>query len=105
LNEKKLPGESISPDMKTGLNTPNRRGRFYEIHVQGHLSEIWADWFEELTIDPLDNGKTILSGCIIDQAALMGILNKIHRLNLTLLGVREIDSKEFISHEPNECDQ
>lgn len=96
LNERKQPGESVSPDTNTGLSTPNRRGRVYEIRVQGHLSEIWADWFEGLTIERLDNGETVLSGCIIDQAALMGILNKIHRLNLTLHGVREMNSKEFI---------
>ena len=48
------------------------------------------DWFEGLTIRRLDNGEMVLSGTIPDQAALMGILNKIYRLNLTLFCVREI---------------
>ena len=94
--EEKLPGANFSADTKNGLSTTNGCGRIYEIHVQGHLSEIWADWFEGLTIDRLDNGEMVLSGTILDQAALMGILNKIHRLNLTLLCVQEMNSKEFI---------
>ena len=92
LDEKRPHGENVSADTNTGSSTPNRRGRIYEIHVQGHLSEIWADWFEGLTIDRLDDGEMVLSGTILDQAALMGILNKIHRLNLMLLCVREMNS-------------
>jgi hypothetical protein len=94
LDEKGIPGENSSPETKNGLSTTNGCGHIYEIHVQGHLSDIWADWFEGLTIERLDNGEMVLSGTIFDQAALMGILNKIHRLNLTFLCVREIDSKE-----------
>lgn len=60
---------------------------FYEIRVEGHLSDRWSDWFDglEILIDP--NGETILSGRINDQAALFGTLNKIHALNLTLISV------------------
>jgi hypothetical protein len=83
-----------SPDTKTGLRTPASRGRNFEIHVIGHLSDDWADWFEGLTIERLDNGETVLSGHIIDQAALMGVLYKINRLNLTLLCVQEMESKK-----------
>ena len=93
LEEKPL-YSNLSPDSKTGLNTPDSRGRNFEIHVIGHLSDIWADWFEGLTIERLDDGEMVLSGTIIDQAALMGVLNKINRLNLTLLCVQEIESKK-----------
>ncbi len=96
MNENRLPGANGSPDTKAGLSNSNGRSRLYEIHVQGHLSEIWADWFEGLTIERLDNGEMVLSGTILDQSALMGILNKIHRLNLALLCVREMNSKEFV---------
>ena len=67
---------------------------FFEIHVKGHLSPSWSDWLEGLEVELLDNGEMILSGVIIDQAALMGVLNKLYRLNLTLLSVNEVDKKK-----------
>ncbi len=60
---------------------------FMEIRVKGQLSDEWSDWFENLVMRHLENGEMILSGAIPDQAALMGILNKLHRLNLTILSV------------------
>jgi hypothetical protein len=65
-------------------------GRFFEIHVKGHLNNTWSDWLEGMELKLMDNGETVLSGCITDQAALMGILNKLNRLNLTLLSINEI---------------
>jgi hypothetical protein len=68
--------------------------RFYEIHVEGHLADRWSDWFEGLAIhDDLD-GETTLSGLLIDQAALIGILIKIQSLNLTIISVKRSFSKE-----------
>lgn len=61
-----------------------------EIRIRGQLSEQWSDWFENLALRSLENGEMILSGPIPDQAALMGILNKLNRLNLTLLSVNEV---------------
>ena len=69
-------------------------GGFFEIHVKGHLDESWSDWLEGLEIKLLDNGEMILSGHIGDQAALMGILNKLYSLNLTLLSVNEVNQKK-----------
>jgi hypothetical protein len=66
------------------------RGGFFEIHVKGHLDESWSDWLEGMEMKLLDNGEMILFGHIGDQAALMGTLNKLYRLNLTLLSVNEI---------------
>ncbi len=88
-HEKKQPSENNSPDTIIGSSA-----RRYEIHVQGHLSDIWTDWFEGFTIEWLDNGEMLLSGSVPDQAALMGILNKIHRLNLTLLSFQRKDRKK-----------
>jgi hypothetical protein len=65
-------------------------GRIFEIHVRGHLSSQWSDWLEGLEVKLLDNGEMILQGTIVDQAALMGILNKLNRLNLPLISVSEI---------------
>ena len=61
--------------------------RVYEIRIEGHLAERWSDWFEGLAIHNDPNGETILSGLITDQAALFGVLTKIHNLNLILISV------------------
>jgi len=59
----------------------------YEICVEGHLSENWSEWFEGLTIHNEPSGETTISGLFVDQAALFGMLIKIHSLNLTLISV------------------
>jgi hypothetical protein len=69
-------------------------GGFFEIHVKGHLDESWSDWLEGLEVKLLENGEMTLFGHIRDQAALMGILNKLYRLNLTLLSMSEIGNKK-----------
>lgn len=67
------------------MDTP----RIYEIRVEGHLADRWSDWFEGLSIHNDLNGETILSGPITDQAALFGVLTKIHNLNLILISVNK----------------
>ncbi|GHO87538.1 hypothetical protein [Dictyobacter formicarum] len=59
----------------------------YEIRIEGHLEKRWADWFEGLTITALDNGETLLTGSVVDQAALHGLLRKVRDLGLPLLSV------------------
>jgi hypothetical protein len=59
----------------------------YEIRVEGHLTERWSEWFEGLAIRNDSGGVTTLSGSFVDQAALFGVLTKIHALNLTLISV------------------
>ena len=66
----------------------------YEIRVKGQLDQSWSDWLEGLEVKLLDNGEMILSGYIGDQAALMGTLNKIYGLNLTLLSLNKINSNK-----------
>jgi hypothetical protein len=63
---------------------------YYEIHIKGHLSLNWSDWFDGLTVTNLDGGEALISGHIADQAALHGVLTRLHSLNLTLLGVRRV---------------
>ncbi len=67
---------------------------YYEIRVGGHLADRWSDWFEGLAIHNDPDGGTTLSGTLIDQAALMGVLVKIHALNLTLISVSRLSSDE-----------
>lgn len=62
----------------------------YEIHVKGQLNSQWSDWLGGMQVKLLDNGEMILSGAIVDQAALMGILNKLNRLNLPIISVNEV---------------
>lgn len=69
------------------------------IRVRGQLSDQWRDWFDNMDIQLLDNGEMILSGAIPDQSALMGILNKLNRLNLTLLSVNEVNRNQEIKKE------
>jgi hypothetical protein len=71
------------------LSTGTRGSCFFEIHVRGQLDESWSDWLDGMEMKLLDNGEMILFGHIIDQAALMGILNKLNGLNLALRSVRE----------------
>lgn len=59
----------------------------YEIRIEGHLTERWSDWFEGLTIRHEEEAITTLSGPFIDQADLLGMLSKIHALNLALISV------------------
>ena len=66
-------------------------GGFFEIHVKGQLDSRWSEWLEGLEVKLLENGEMILFGPIVDQAALMGILNKLGRLNLTLLSVNQVN--------------
>ena len=73
-----------------GKLSTGAHGGFFEIHVKGHLDDSWTDWLEGLEMKLLDNGEMILFGRIRDQAALMGILNKLYGLNLTLCSVNEV---------------
>jgi hypothetical protein len=66
---------------------------FYEIHVKGQLSSRWSEWLEGLEVKLLENGEMILFGPIVDQAALMGVLNKLSHLNLTLIAVNKANGK------------
>ncbi len=65
--------------------------RQYEIHIKGHLRQDWADWLGCMQMRCLETGEMILSGPVPDQAALLGILNKLNCLNLCILSVNEMD--------------
>jgi hypothetical protein len=64
---------------------------YYEILLQGQLNARWADWFEGMTITLDNDGNTILSGPLADQAALHGILKKVRDMGLTLLSVNSVE--------------
>lgn len=62
-----------------------------EIRIKGTLKPDWSDWLEGLFVADQANGETVLSGQIPDQAALLGLLNRIHGLNLELLSFSRPD--------------
>ena len=62
-----------------------------EIRVKGRIDEHWSDWFDDLTITHTDQDETILSGTVVDQAALYGLLAKLRDLGLPLLSVNRVE--------------
>jgi hypothetical protein len=59
----------------------------YQIRLKGHLGRHWTDWFDGLTITLEDNGETLLTGPVADQAALHGLLKKVRDVGMPLLSV------------------
>jgi len=67
-----------------------RQPNIYQIRIKGHLGSQWSDWFEGLTITLEENGDTLLTGPVVDQAALYGLLRKVRDLGLPLLSVKRL---------------
>jgi hypothetical protein len=65
-----------------------------EIRVKGRIDEHWSDWFDDLTITHTDQDETILSGTVVDQAALYGLLAKLRDLGLPLLSVTRTEAED-----------
>jgi hypothetical protein len=63
----------------------------YQIRIKGHLGHQWTDWFEGLTITLEENGETLLTGPVVDDAALHGLLKKVRDLGMPLLSVNRVE--------------
>jgi hypothetical protein len=66
----------------------------YQIRVKGHLAHEWRDWFEGLTISLEENGDTLLTGPVADQAVLHGLLKKVRDLGVPLVSVNPIEPSQ-----------
>jgi hypothetical protein len=67
---------------------------YVEIRIKGNLQQDWSDWLEGLTVSNQVNEETILNGQLPDQAALLGLLNRIHGLNLQLLSFSQVEQSD-----------
>ena len=75
--------------MSSNRNPTTETGRplIYQIRLKGHLGPQWTDWFGGLTITLEEGGDTLLSGPVVDQAALHGLLKKVRDLGMPLISV------------------
>ena len=64
---------------------------YYEIRLKGHLDARWVKWFDGLAITLDENGNTLLSGPVADQAALHGLFKKVSDMGLPLLSVNSVE--------------
>jgi hypothetical protein len=78
--------------MSNKLNPKTDPGQptVYQIRIVGHLGRQWTDWFGGLTIALEDNGDTLLTGPLVDQAALYGVLRRVRDLGMPLLSVNVV---------------
>jgi hypothetical protein len=76
----------------------------YQIRLKGHLGSQWTDWFEGLTISLEDNGDTLLTGPVVDQAALHGLLKKVRDLGMPLVSVSPVEPGPPTALGPGQAD-
>jgi len=93
--------------MSNRLNprTDPRQPTVYEIRIKGHLDSQWTDWFEGLTITLEEDGDTLLTGPVIDQAALHGLLKKVRDLGMPLVSVRPVENGTSTTLGTGQADQ
>jgi hypothetical protein len=74
----------------------------YQVRIKGHLGRQWTAWFGGLTLTLEDNGDTLLTGPVADQAALHGLLKKVRDLGIPLLSVNRVEASQAQASEGDE---
>lgn len=89
--------------MSDTLNNKTNPGQrlVYQIRVEGHLGNQWTDWFWGMSIVPEDNGETLLTGTVTDQAALYGLIRKVRDLGMPLVSVIRMGPHESDQNHPS----
>ena len=77
-------------DQRTSPPSGSEAGR-YEIRLKGRLDARWTAWFDGLTVSYDNDGTTVISGQIVDQAALHGLLQRVRDLGLPLVSVKQVE--------------
>jgi hypothetical protein len=77
---------------KLNPRTDPNQAMVYQIRLKGHLGRQWTDWFGGLTITLEENGDTLLTGPVADQAALHGLLRRVRDLGVPLLSVMRLET-------------
>lgn len=77
---------------KRRSKTDSQQSQVYQIRITGHLSQPWMDWFDNLTITLVEDGDTLLTGPVPDQAALYGLLKKVRDLGMPLVSVTQVQT-------------
>ena len=78
--------------------------RVYQIRVEGHLGHRWKDWFGGMTIMLEEEGDTLLTGPVVDQAALHGLLKKVRDLGMPLISVMRVEPGQVDAAQPAATD-
>jgi hypothetical protein len=88
-----LTGHNRDRVMSNEINSGSEKAQplVYQIRIKGHLGRQWTNWFGGLTITLENNGETLLTGPVVDQAALHGLLRKVRDLGVPLLSVSRVE--------------
>jgi hypothetical protein len=86
-----MTGNNRDKGMSQAFNGDPDQPTVYHIRIKGHLGDQWTDWFGGLSITLENNGETLLTGPVVDQAALHGLLRQVRDVGMPLLSVSRVE--------------